>query len=60
MFKPESWQSTSEYRTLLDPALKKMSRYPSAFGTWHYRDVIDKMKNLSLDEAGEIVQELYL
>lgn len=59
MFKPESWQSTSEYRTLLDPALKKMSRYPSAFGTWHYRDVIDKMKNLSLDEAGEIVQELY-
>ena len=59
MFKPESWQSTTEYRTNLDLVLHRLSRNPKAYGTFQYSDIIDKMRSLSLDEAGLYIQKLY-
>ena len=58
MLKPDSWQSTTEYRIALKKKLKKL-RKTILHDVKKYRDVISKMENLALDSVGKILEPLY-
>ena len=58
MLRPDSWQSTTEYRAILKKKIKKL-RKNMLHDIKKYKDIISKMENLSLDAARKSLVTLY-
>ena len=59
MFKPDSWQSHNEYRTLVNLFGKRLSRNPQKYSFDTYHEECQKLLNLNLDPASEYISRFY-
>ncbi len=59
MFKPESWQTHDEYRTLVSLVGRKLSRNYQKYSFDSYKEERQKLLDLNLDPLTEYIQDFY-
>ena len=59
MFKPESWQSHDEYRTIVSKFGRRLSRNNPKYSFSDYDIERDKLLNLNLDPLLEYIPQFY-
>ena len=59
MFKPESWQSHSEYRTFVTAFRRRLSRNYPKYHFDSYEKEYQKLLELNLDPAMEFMSSFY-
>ena len=59
MFKPDSWQSHNEYRTIVTKIGRKLSRNNAKYSFDTYEEERQKLFNLNLDPLAGFIQTFY-